>query len=385
MSDLVKYENDTAEYIGASEQDWGHEPINHTIAEVAKALNATTNKAERKEILDVQLKNTIDAYMTLTTTLSHLMCFLGLAYKVEGLFWLDLEGMENEFHSPDEAFEYWAREHLRKLMPPGRDSSNIRMKVRYYLNANNDMKMIEQLTFHRAWVISKWKPRFEALGMKIPDDVMEMAEGNVDVTELSRALEWAVVEREKSISFKRAHQDDPSDKQVKLWKSHWEQEKLEYSLARTQASPPGSESYKKLHAELGGLVKGDHGGLMVFLRSMLDVVAKDFDPGNMIFEFIHSGHYEFCMISNQMFGPANPLEIHHLISRGAAGDRRFMNLVPICRKVHQEVGTLGLNLVLKKYAVTEEFIIGQGVLVLTEYIKWLEKYRADEGNLEEDA
>jgi len=371
MSDLVKPDlvvhNKTALFL-INSSNWEHDTFNQKVAETAVALEQAATKEERKEILDNSLGLTITAYRDIARTLSRFCCFLCLSYKPEKLFKLDLQGLT--FHNDEEAFSYWVREFLTKMDC----EAPLISKVKHYLLANDDMAMIERLTFEKAWVVSKYQRLLAEHNFTIPESVLIWAE-NKDVTtsEVTEDLDLTKTLLEKTKHYRETEGSDPTPEILKSWERLHAQERVRISTSYKKTKPPDDPIYNKLHEVLGGLMKGDAQAISRFYHTLFeDLLPSEYDVSELIYEFMHDVQQNRCSISGKELGKYEPMQIHHIQSRGSMTDRRFGNLIPVAQSVHQEINDYGINTVMEKHSVTAEFIIAQGFRVTPEYIQWLE-------------
>lgn len=70
-----------------------------------------------------------------------------------------------------------------------------------------------------------------------------------------------------------------------------------------------------------------------------------------------SNHY-LCVICNKK------AELHHIKSRGSGGPDATFNLIPICRRHHQEVHMNGQITFIKKYPAYEKMLKIKGWYIL---------------------
>jgi len=369
--EVVKVVNSpTAKFLLNSSSDWEHDVFNQRVSETAVALNEAATKEDRKKILDVSLGLALEAMMKLSRSTVRFACFLCLAYKPEKLFKLDLVGIT--FRNDEEAFEYWIREFLASR----RFESQMISKVKHYLLLNDDMDLIERLTFEKAWLFSKYQKLLNAHNFTIPEATFVWAENpKVTAAKVTVELDWTKTRLNKTRDYRETEGSDPPPLLVKVWEDLHTKEREKISDKYTKKKdPPTDPLYHKLNNILGGLMKGDAKALSRFYHTLFeDIFPKEYDLGEGVLSFIHDiAEYNLCFISGKVLSKADPMEIHHIQSRGSMTDRRFGNLIPIAQSVHAEINNYGINTVMEKYGVTAELIIAQGFRVTMEYIQWIE-------------
>jgi hypothetical protein len=365
-TDLETFSNETAKFIVLS-STFEHDDLNKQLMETAKALEEAPGKEERKEILDQSLVMTITAYSSLASTLARYACFLCLAYKAEKLYKLDMQGLATDFRNDEEAFLWWVNEFLHKAgAKPG-----LRSKVRYVVSENNDMDLIDRVTFEKAYVLSRFKRKLRNLGVDLPVEAEIMAEKkDCTAKDLTDVLGWECVKHEKFQEYIEEHNTTPSHDEVEGWRKEHEiaRDLKSMSYRRARAKDKGGVGLEEIN-------RGDTASLVRFQRTLLDAFETDLDLGDDVFAYIHA-NYSRCVISGKESSPDDPIEVHHLLGRGASGaDRRFCNLLPIRRSVHQELDAPGggLEHVLEKYEVGVNWLASEALRVTLGYIKNLEK------------
>ncbi len=374
----VRFKNKTANFVAIS-SNFEHAQLNDQLVSTAMAIDKASTKQEKKFILDHQLTITIDAYSQLMSTLSRYACFVCLAYKVEKLWKLDLEGMGYPFRNDEEAFDYWINEFL---INNGAKPA-LRSKVKHYVKENDDLGMINKLTFNKAWIVSKFKKLLRGYGVELEGGFYKWAEKKdtetVDITTelVNRVIEqdWSVNLEGRTANHVKENGEEPSLELVSEWMvSH--QSIMEKKFARHTLRKPealGDKAARQIRSELAGFTVGDMAAVNSFIRTVHDNLSKGEDVSEKFYSFIHSGFYSKCMVSGVSFNEYNPLEAHHVVSRGQATDRKLFNLIPICRDVHGEWNDHGAKYVLNKYGVTEDLLLTYAVAVTVHYIQWLEK------------
>jgi hypothetical protein len=368
---------------GSFVRRWGQSPFSGPLDHIAEALDKASTPQEKKQILDQTFGTAIEQLLEVANTVSRLVVFLCLAHKTEGLFWIDLAGMEKDFDTENDAFEWWAREYLHQVLP-GKRYASVRSKVIHYVRINYDLELIDRLTFEKAWIFSKYKYQLSNLDNPLSEAEEEAllvwAENKeLKADELTTTLDWEADRIDRIQQYlEENNRKPPPEVLVNEWKKEHLRKREEKSLSykKAKGKPPGDPLYISLHKQLGGMTKGEVGTLSMVFRTILeDILPRKYDVGDGIYKFLHRpGRYPHCLISNVEFTRDNPMEVHHLHGKGrAGGDRRFFNLIPISRQVHTEIEkTLGLEKTLSKYAVTEEFILTQAIRVLVEYVMHLE-------------
>lgn len=71
------------------------------------------------------------------------------------------------------------------------------------------------------------------------------------------------------------------------------------------------------------------------------------------------------------------VDMHHIKTQGSGGCDADYNLVPLCRRHHQEIGSIGTNKFVEKYVMFEAFLIYFG-WELNQFNKWVHKGGSNE-------
>lgn len=374
----VPFKDKTAGFIARS-CDFEHAQLNDQLVNTATAIDKAKTKEEKKFILDHQLVVTIDAYSSLMSTLSRYACFVCLSYKVEKLWKLDLIGMGNPFRNDVEAFDYWLNEFLIK----NGAKPALRSKVKHYVKENDDLDMINHLTFNKAWIVSKFKKILRGYGLELDGDFYTWAAKKdtepIDITTelVNKVIEqdWIMTLKSRNEKHMEDHDEEANLDTVQVWMVE-HTEMMEKRFARhalRKVEPLGDRAASKVRSELAGFTNGDMTTVSLFIRTVHDKLDKEEDAGEKLYEFIHSGYYGKCMLSKETFNEYNPLEVHHVVSRSEQTEKKLFNLIPISRDVHAEWNNRGYKFVLNKYGVTEDLLLTYAVMVTVHYIQWLEK------------
>lgn len=69
-------------------------------------------------------------------------------------------------------------------------------------------------------------------------------------------------------------------------------------------------------------------------------------------------------------GSIGPSEIHHLRSRGSGGDDSAWNVVPLDRKCHQKIHSLGLSTFLESHNALKDWMLSMGWYYEKNRNKW---------------
>ena len=371
---LAPFGNKTADFISRS-CNFEHARLNDQLVSAATAIDKSKTAEERKFILDHQLNVTIEAYSDLMSTLSRYACFVCLSYKPEKLWKLDLVGMGYPFRNDEEAFDYW----LNEFLINNGAKPSLRSKVKHYVKANNDLRMINHLTFNKAWVVSKFKRILRGYGVELDGEFYDWAaKKDTETVDITTELVNRVIEQDWMVTLehrKEKHGKDPSEETVEKWAVEHTQ-LMEKRFARHTLRKPealGTRSARKLKSNLEGFTTGDMKAVNSFIRTVHESLGSDEDADKKFYEFIHSGYYDNCMLSDEPFTEYNPLEVHHVVSRSEQTEKKLFNLIPVCRDVHAEWNNNGFKFVLKKYSVTEDLLLSYALAVTVHYIKWLEK------------
>lgn len=378
-STLNPFKDKTAGFISRS-CNFEHAQLNDQLVNTATAIDKAKTKEEKKFILDHQLVMTIDAYSSLMSTLSRYACFVVLSYKIEKLWKIDLVGMNYPFRNDEEAFIWWMNEFLIK----NGAKPALRSKVKHYVLENDDLEMINDLTFNKAWIVSKFKKLLRGYGSELNGDFYRWAgEKDTEPIDITTELVNKVIEQDWMVNLEgltnhyiEEHGKEPDEKTVSEWVlAHtvvMEKRFSRHTLRKPEAL--GDRMARKVRSELDGFATGDMKAVSLFIRTVHEKVSSEEDVSEKFYKFLHSGYYGKCMISDTAFNKEwNPLEAHHVVSRSEVTERKLFNLIPICRDVHSEWNNKGAAFVLKKYGVTEDLLLSYAVMVTLQYIKWLEK------------
>ena len=371
-TNAVPYGNKTAEFISRS-CNFEHAQLNDQLVSTATAIDKAKTPEERKYIIDHQLNVTIGAYSDLMSTLSRYACFVCLSYKVEKLWKLDLVGMNYPFRNDEEAFDWWLNEFLRE----NGAKPSLRSKVKHYVKENNDLDMISHLTFNKAWIVSKFRRILRGYGSELGGEFYDWAaRKETETIDITTELVNKVTEQDWEVTLKSRVEklgEEPTESQMAQWAID-HTELMEKRFARhtlRKPEPLGDRAARKIRSQLEGFTTGDMQAVNAFIRTMHQQLGDD--ASKTIYEFIHSGYYNRCMISDLPFDEWNPLEVHHVVSRSEQTDKRLFNLIPIRRDVHAEWNNKGAKFVLKKYGITEDLLLCYALAVSMHYVKWLEK------------
>jgi len=378
-TNTVPFRDKTANFIAVS-AGFEHAQLNDQLVSTAIAIGKSKTKEEKKYLLDHQLVLTLDAYSSLMSTLSRYACFLCLAYKVEKLWKLDLLGMGYPFRSDDEAFTYWINEFLIK----NGAKPALRSKVKHYVLENNDLSLINHLTFNKSWIVSKFRKILRGYGVELEGEFYDWAANKdtepIDITTelVNRVIEqdWMVTLKSRNEKYLEGNDAEPNLELVQEWmiEHNTMMEKRFARHALRKPEPLGDRAAKKARSELTGFTTGDMKAVNSFIRTVHDKLTNEEDASEKFFAFIHSGFYGKCMISGESFNKEhNPLEVHHVVSRSETTDKKLFNLIPICRDVHSEWNNKGARFVLNKYGITEDLLLTFAIMVSVHYISWLEK------------
>jgi len=371
---IKPFKDKTAGFIARS-CNFEHAQLNDQLVCTATAIDKAKTKEEKKFILDHQLNMTIEAYSNLMSTLSRYACFVCLSYKVEKLWKLDLAGMGYPFRNDEEAFDYW----LNEFLINNGAKPALRSKVKHYVKENDDLDMINHLTFNKAWIVSKFKKILRGYGSELDGEFYEWAaKKDTEPIDITTELVNKVIEQDWAVTLevrKEKLGHEPSLELVQEWMVEHTtiMEKRFARHALRKPEPLGDRAANKIRSELEGFTTGDMTMVSSFIRTVHDKLEKGEDVSEKFYEFIHSGFYDQCILSGLSFNEYNPLEVHHVVSRSESTERKLFNLIPICRDVHSEWNDHGSRFVLKKYGVTEDLLLGFAVMVTVHYIQWLEK------------
>lgn len=375
---ISPFKNKTAGFISRS-TNFEHAQLNDQLVNTATAIDKAKTPEERKFILDHQLNVTIEAYSDLMSTLSRYACFVTLSYKVEKLWKLDLIGMSNPFRNDEEAFDYWVNEFLIK----NGAKPSLRSKVKHYVRENDDLKMLQHLTFNKSWIVSKFKRILRGYGVELEGEFYNWAARKdtepVDITTelVNRVIEqdWMVNLEGLTLKHTEKHGEEPDEKLVSGWMIEhnviMEKRFARHALRKPEAL--GTRSARKIRSELEGFTNGDMTAVSKFIRTVHDKVSRGEDASEKFYEFLHSGFYDKCILSDVPFNEYNHLEVHHVVSRSEQTDKKLFNLIPICRDVHSEWNNRGGKYVLQKYGITEDLLLSYTIMVSIQYVQWLEK------------
>lgn len=369
---LAPFGNKTADFISRS-CNFEHARLNDQLVSAATAIDKSKTAEERKFILDHQLNVTIEAYSDLMSTLSRYACFVCLSYKPEKLWKLDLVGMGYPFRNDEEAFDYW----LNEFLINNGAKPSLRSKVKHYVKENDDLALINHLTFNRAWIVSKFRRILRGYGSELDGEFYDWA-AKADTIDITTELVNKVTEQDWEVTLKNRTDklgEEPTEDQMARWAiDHAEMMEKRFSRhALRKPEAVGDRAAKKIRQELEGFTTGDMHAVNAFIRTVHDGLLKEDDASEKFYQFLHSGYYRRCVISNTPFSDFNPLEIHHVVSRSEATERKLFNLIPICRETHSEWNNRGSVFVLKKYGVTEDLLLSYAIATTLQYLKWLEK------------
>lgn len=376
-SPLKPFKDKTAGFISTS-CNFEHAQLNDQLVNTATAIDKAKTKEEKKYILDHQLVMTIDAYSSLMSTLSRYACFVILSYKVEKLWKLDLVGMNYPFRNDEEAFVYWLNEFLIK----NGAKPALRSKVKHYVLENDDLKMLQHLTFNKSWIVSKFRKILRGYGSELKGDFFEWAARKdtepIDITtELVNKVteqDWIVNLEGRTSKYEEEHGKEPDESTVSEWVAEHTiiMEKRFARHVLRKMEPLGDRYLKKIKSELSDFNQvGAGSSVGDFIRAVHDKL--DGDASEEIYSFIHSGYYNCCAISGVKFNEWNGLEVHHIASRSEAVNKKLFNLIPISREVHEEINTKGSSYVLEKYGITQDLVLSLAISVSVQYLRWLEK------------
>ncbi len=373
------FRDKTAGFISRS-CNFEHAQLNDQLVNTATAIDKAKTKEEKKFILDHQLVMTIDAYSSLMSTLSRYACFVVLSYKVEKLWKIDLVGMNYPFRNDEEAFVWWMNEFLIK----NGAKPALRSKVKHYVLENDDLEMINDLTFNKAWIVSKFRKLLRGYGSNLNGEFYAWAaQKDTEPIDITTELVNKVIEQDWIVNLKgltnhyvEEHGKEPDENTVTEWvithTAIMEKRFARHTLRKPE--PLGDLAAKKARSELTGFTTGDMMAVNSFIRTVHDKLTNEEDASEKFYEFMHSGFYGKCMVSGASFNKEhNPLEVHHVVSRSETTDKKLFNLIPICRDVHSEWNNRGARFVLNKYGITEDLLLTFAIMVSVHYIKWLEK------------
>lgn len=373
-TNAVPFRNKTAEFISRS-CNFEHSQLNDQLVSTAIAIDKAKTPQERKYIIDHQLNVTIGAYSDLMSTLSRYACFVCLSYKVEKLWKIDIAGMNYPFRNDEEAFDWWLNEFLRE----NGAKPSLRSKVKHYVKENNDLDMINHLTFNKAWIVSKFQRILRGYGSELDGEFYDWAaRKDTETIDITTELVNKVTEQDWEVTLKSRIEklgEEPSEKQMAKWAIE-HTELMEKRFARHTLRKPealGTKSLNKIKSELKGVdTDATSASSGVFIRAVHDKLNED--VSKEIYSFLHSGFYDTCVISGVKFDDFwNKLEVHHVASRSEAVRKRLFNLIPICQEVHSEINNKGIKFVLEKYSISEEEILACAISVSVQYLFWLEK------------
>lgn len=357
------------------------------LAKIADELDEAKDQLEKKMILDDRVKTAIGAMTDIGRSLTQFTAFLIMVYRKEGLYKFDTGSMSGNFNSDDEEFGWWLNEYLQSMVSGGVISSTLRAKLRHYVGCYNDLEAMEIYGFEKSVVLAKYSKAFAGMGLNwtdtrdpnVPKDLEDLAEQKTTtyselVFECEKHLYVFAKMRDHGYFQPNADVTNlPND--VRQWSQEFDANPTKMGTGRKLKKGHSDERAVKTRERLvASLPPPSEAPSLVNLASamhiIMDSIGDDFDPSSAYTDFLHLSNR--CLVSGKQATPVDPIEVHHVLSRGQAGaPRSAFNLVPVVRSVHRDITNNGEK-AYATYGMTVEMVMALAFCLQLDYVRYLE-------------